>query len=402
MGAAIPLVPALVATVALTVVIGADEPAMIVGEILALVTLALAWRRHRQEPPAEIAVLGSFAATAALAADLERAGGGPHLAGYIAANGPAGGDPYWLGTIAELRTLVERHHIDLLLLGQGAPRMRVFDELERSCWDLPVRMCELSAFYERRFGQVPIAEINAAWLQCVLHPSHRTGIPPAKRALDLLLCASVGVLAIPLLLVLAVLIRLDGGPVLYRQQRVGERGRPFTILKLRTMRVDVTGDTSWTRPGDRRVTRLGARLRRLHVDELPQIVNVLRGEMSFVGPRPEQPHYVRELEQTVPFYHRRHQLRPGITGWAQVRSGYDGSELGTSWKLSHDLYYVKHRSLLLDLRILAATLATPFAAEPFAEPESRPLILGHPAVEMPQELQSAMGAELVQAPATIN
>jgi hypothetical protein len=120
-------------------------------------------------------------------------------------------------------------------------------------------------------------------------------------------------------------------------------------------------------------------LRRTHLDELPQLLNVLRGEMSIVGPRPEQPHYVERLERIIPFYTRRHQLRPGLTGWAQIHCGYAGSERGTMWKLSHDLYYLRHRSFALDVKILLATIVTSCSPPQFREPRQLPFVLGIPA-----------------------
>ena len=143
----------------------------------------------------------------------------------------------------------------------------------------------------------------------------------------------------------------------YRQTRVGERGREFQILKLRTMRIDAQAEgAQWSGAGDARVTGVGKVLRRLHIDELPQIINVLRGEMTLVGPRPEQPQITAELETRFPHYSRRLLVKPGVTGWAQVRCGYAGSELGTAWKLCHDLFYLKHRSTLIDLLIMLETL----------------------------------------------
>ena len=169
----------------------------------------------------------------------------------------------------------------------------------------------------------------------------------------------MALIAAPLAGLAALAILLDDGrPVLYRQLRVGERGRPFEILKLRTMRVDAEREgIRFSSAGDSRVTRVGRILRRTHVDELPQIINVIRGEMRLVGPRPERPEIVTELERTLPHYSGRHHVKPGVTGWAQVRCGYAGSAFGSAWKLCHDLFYLKHRSLLSDSLIMLETLA---------------------------------------------
>ncbi len=164
--------------------------------------------------------------------------------------------------------------------------------------------------------------------------------------------AVLGVVFMPL----ALAIRMDGGPVLHRQTRVGKHGRPFTVVKLRTMRHQPDGATTWTEVGDRRVTAVGHLLRRLHFDELPQCWAMLRGHMSLIGPRPEQPRYVEQLRAEIDFYNTRLTVRPGLTGWAQVNRGYGSSVDDARVKLSYDLYYVKHQSLSLDLIILARTV----------------------------------------------
>ncbi|MEZ5062602.1 MAG: sugar transferase, partial [Solirubrobacterales bacterium] len=176
--------------------------------------------------------------------------------------------------------------------------------------------------------------------------------------IDLVVGVVAGLIALPLVAIgsLAILLT-DGRPITYRQRRVGERGKEFEIIKLRTMRPDSEdADQCWSGADDDRVTAVGRILRRLHIDELPQIVNVLKGDMTLVGPRPEQPQITAQLERVFPHYSRRLLVKPGVTGWAQVRCGYAGSELGTAWKLCHDLYYLKHRSTLVDLLIMLETL----------------------------------------------
>ena len=241
-----------------------------------------------------------------------------------------------------------------------------------------------AAFYERVFGHVALRAINAAWFQWVMHPRYSSRTPPAKRAVDLGIASLIAVLATPLLAVFAVLIKLEGGPALYRQTRIGEGGRPFQILKLRSMRpVAANAPPRWSSVDDDRVTGIGRLLRRTHLDELPQIVNVLKGDMSIVGPRPEQPGFVESLEESVPFYSRRHIVRPGITGWAQVRCGYSGSHEGTLWKMSHDLYYLKHRSIIFDLLILGETMRTLVADTQFPPDLYLPPFVHQPAGQAP-------------------
>jgi lipopolysaccharide/colanic/teichoic acid biosynthesis glycosyltransferase len=218
----------------------------------------------------------------------------------------------------------------------------------------------------------------------------------AKRALDLAIAGLAAVVAGPFMLVIALAIRLeDRGPALLRQSRVGMDGEDFDLLKFRTMIADAhTVGSGWlVAERDPRITRVGRVLRRWSLDELPQMFNVLRGEMSIVGPRPEQPRYVEQLEHSVPFYSRRHRLRPGLTGWAQLHCGYGGSAQGTTWKLSHDLYYLRHRSLALDAQILVRTLTTLVSARQFADLIHRPLVFG-PALE---ELEPEAPVELAPA-----
>jgi lipopolysaccharide/colanic/teichoic acid biosynthesis glycosyltransferase len=240
-------------------------------------------------------------------------------------------------------------------VGTGVSRLLVFDALA-GCLDLHVKYTELSAFYEDVFGNVPTAEINVAWFAHLANADAPHPSAAAKRAFDVCSALALGVLTLPVLACAAVLIRFGGGPVIFAQQRIGEGGRPFLLYKLRTMRVGSGDEPDWAVENDPRTTLVGRFLRRSHIDELPQLWNVLRGEMSLVGPRPEQLGFVVRLEATLPFYQRRHLIRPGLTGWAQVRCGYAGSDAGAAWKLCNDLYYIKYRSPGLDLLVLLETV----------------------------------------------
>ena len=178
------------------------------------------------------------------------------------------------------------------------------------------------------------------------------------RARDVTIGAALLVATLPISLVAMCLIKLESpGPVFYRQLRTGLHGRPFTVLKFRSMRQDAeSGGPCWAAVRDQRVTRIGAYLRATRIDELPQLLNVLRGEMSLIGPRPERPHFVAELAEIIPDYTRRTEILPGITGWAQVNHPYGASVEDARAKLAYDLYYLRHRGRLLDLRILLATV----------------------------------------------
>jgi exopolysaccharide biosynthesis polyprenyl glycosylphosphotransferase len=182
----------------------------------------------------------------------------------------------------------------------------------------------------------------------------------SERAFDLLASAALLAITWPLMLLTMLAIKLEDGinaPVFYRQRRVGFEGCVFDVLKFRSMRLDAEpdGQPRWAQKGDERVTRVGSVIRKARIDELPQIINVLRGDMSFVGPRPERPEFVAELNEKIPYYRERHCVKPGITGWAQLCYPYGSSEHDAAEKLQYDLYYVKNRSLLFDLVILLQT-----------------------------------------------
>jgi exopolysaccharide biosynthesis polyprenyl glycosylphosphotransferase len=180
-----------------------------------------------------------------------------------------------------------------------------------------------------------------------------------KRLFDLTVSAALLVLCFPVLLVAALCIFLESGlPVLYRQERVGRGGRVFTLYKLRSMKADAerNGAVQWAKENDTRITRVGQILRKCRIDELPQLVNVFKGQMSLVGPRPERSFFVDQLTKQIPYFSLRHTVKPGITGWAQVRYAYGASVDDAIEKLQHDLYYVKNHSLFLDIMILVATV----------------------------------------------
>jgi exopolysaccharide biosynthesis polyprenyl glycosylphosphotransferase len=332
---------------------------LLVSTTLGYLASALINRVTPVAAPTRIAVIGSAQSALELSRELRGAGIAPYVVvGRIAydAHRQDHDEAPLLGNLEELGSIVERRQIDLLVMTSEVPRFRVFEEVANTCLHLPVRLMELTGFYEDVFGHVPVAEINAAWFQYIMHPRYSPITPNAKRVLDLVVAIALGVVFLPVLAVCALLVRRDGGPALFTQTRIGEGGRPLAVYKLRTMKTDAGLESQWASPGDPRITRVGAVLRKMHLDELPQIVNVLRGEMSIVGPRPEQPEFVERLEGILPFYSRRHLIKPGITGWAQVRCGYAGSDVGSAWKLCHDLYYLKYRSTAFDLSILVETL----------------------------------------------
>ncbi|OUN01765.1 MAG: hypothetical protein BAA04_04300 [Firmicutes bacterium ZCTH02-B6] len=227
---------------------------------------------------------------------------------------------------------------------------------ESAAMGLPVY--HAASVYEAATAKVSLEHAHAGWLSALFNGN--LGYLPLKRAIDIL-CVLVSLpIVIPLSLVIALLIRLDsGGPVLFWQERVGQGGSVFRLVKFRSMRVDAERNgAQFARPDDDRVTRVGRVLRKYRLDELPQLWNVLKGEMSLIGPRPEQVEFARQFEEEIPFYRWRHRVKPGITGWAQVQQGYAAGVQDTMEKLEYDLYYVKHLSLWLDLNIALKTIVT--------------------------------------------
>jgi exopolysaccharide biosynthesis polyprenyl glycosylphosphotransferase len=220
-----------------------------------------------------------------------------------------------------------------------------------------VRVRTLSLFYDQWLGKLPISELERVSLLFDIGELHRARYGRARRVVDTL-AALAGLVALGgVLPIVWVANRFaNPGPLFYRQARTGKGGRAFQILKLRTMRNDAGTSSSWTTTDDPRITPFGAWLRRFHLDELPQVLNILRGDLSVVGPRPEQPQYVAELTGKIPFYRLRHLVRPGLTGWAQVKYPYGASEMDALEKLQYEFYYLRHQSLALDLRIIGRTL----------------------------------------------
>ncbi|QGG95469.1 sugar transferase [Actinomarinicola tropica] len=219
-----------------------------------------------------------------------------------------------------------------------------------------VRVRTLSMFYEDWLGKLPLTELERVSLLFDIGELHRARYARMKRVVDVV----AGVFGTIVLLVVTPVVLVGNlvanrGPLMFRQERIGKGGQPFTILKFRTMRPGTT-QGEWTSVDDARVTTFGGWLRRSHIDELPQIVNILRGDLSLVGPRPEQARYVRELEEKLPFYGVRHLVRPGLTGWAQVKYGYASDTLDALQKLQYEFFYLRHQSLALDAQIVGRTL----------------------------------------------
>lgn len=339
---------------------------IVVGAWLLLALGAWVKVRASEHMDARVAVIGSAGFARDLAAELVAADvNGYSVVGWVGPEAPNAGNASIgrLAPTAKLREAVLRYGIDLLVVAPpDSPRAETeresYELAAGECVDLQVRMISANQLYEELLGHVPLGTIDAAWFRYIMHPRFTTTPGALGRAFDLVAGVVLSIIALPVLAAAAIAIKLeDGGPIFYRQRRLGELGEQFDMVKLRSMRMDAEADGSaqWSRSDDDRVTSVGKILRRTHVDEIPQLWNVFRGQMTLVGPRPERPEIVVDLEQRFPHYSRRHLVKPGVTGWAQVRCGYAGSESGTAWKLCHDLFYVKHRSFLTDVLILIQT-----------------------------------------------
>jgi len=258
-----------------------------------------------------------------------------------------------------LSEIVSKNDIQKIVVVSGNRRGQVPVDLLLRLRVEGVQVVEAVSFYEEVFGKIWVESIKPSDLIFGGGFSRMMIISFGKRILDLL-AASIGLFfSAPLFMLLPILIKWDSqGPVFYRQERIGEKGQPFSILKFRSMRQDAELATGavWATEDDPRVTKLGKVMRNLRLDELPQLINVLKGEMSFVGPRPERQVFIDTLEKKVPFYALRHAVKPGLTGWAQVRYRYGASEEDALAKHHYDLYYVKHLSLLFDMSIIFATI----------------------------------------------
>lgn len=302
----------------------------------------------------------------------QRRDAGYRIAGFIAVPGVGNGDSprsraelgnaEILGTSAELERIVVERRIDRIVVALAQRRGNFpTDSLLRMSLKNNVNIEECASFYERVTGQVHLDMLRPSWL--IFSGRERdTKVMVMFREIVNRCLAFVGlVLSLPIALLTAIAIKLGSpGGVLYRQQRVGRNGVVFELLKFRSMREDAEADGRpvWASSDDDRVTRFGRFIRKARIDEIPQFWNILKGEMSFIGPRPERPHFVAELSEQVPFYGHRHLVAPGLTGWAQIKYPYGASVADAREKLQYDLYYIKNQSLALDAIIIFETVKT--------------------------------------------
>jgi sugar transferase (PEP-CTERM system associated) len=261
----------------------------------------------------------------------------------------------------DLSEFCAKHRVDEIVVAMDDRRRQFPMDQLLECRLDGVEIVDLVTFLERETGKVRLDVLNPSWM--IFSEGFRQGrIHSAlERVFDIVASLALLIVASPVMLLTAIAIKVTEGiraPVFYRQIRVGQYGRPFQLLKFRSMRQDAErdGKPQWAQKNDSRVTRVGSFIRLTRIDELPQMINVLRGEMSFVGPRPERPEFVNELNERIPYYRERHSIKPGITGWAQLCYPYGSSEQDALEKLQYDLFYVKNHSLVFYIAILVQTV----------------------------------------------
>jgi len=262
-----------------------------------------------------------------------------------------------LGTIDDLPEVLGAQAVDEVVVDSDLTSHAAVGAAVLACLHRRCRVTDQPTFVEKYLNQVPVESITAQWF-LVADVQTTSGYQAVKRILDVAAALAGLTLTLPLWPLIALLIRLDSrGPAFYQQVRAGLHGRPFTICKFRTMYVDAERNGArWAEKNDRRVTRVGRLLRQSRLDELPQLWNILRGEMSLVGPRPERPEFVQKLAELIPHYRQRHLIKPGLTGWAQIHCGYGATVADAHRKLCYDLYYLKHRSIDFDAAIIIRTI----------------------------------------------
>jgi sugar transferase (PEP-CTERM system associated) len=330
--------------------------------------IAFEWTSRRVRPSERLLLVGTNAAAVALAREIHarRHQLGVEIVGFIDPDPTRVGAPVLnpgvIGAIEDIPSIVRARRVHRVVVSLADARGKLpMEKLLELRLD-GVNFDHLASVYEEYTGKIAVENLRPSWL--IFNDGFRKTrrLTAAKRLSDVMIAAFGLLIAAPIMLIVAVAVKLTSpGPVFYHQRRVGQHGRIFTIHKFRSMRQDAeaaTGAVWASKAGDARVTPIGGILRRSRLDELPQLLNVLKGDMSFVGPRPERPEFVGELQKDIPFYGQRHIVRPGITGWAQVRYTYGATAEDALQKLQYDLFYIKHLSIALDLFIILSTIKT--------------------------------------------
>ena len=351
-------------------------PALMLGRSIALIALPLAltlmvawrvsihWFLGHPDFGERILIVGSGDAAVDVAREvLSRPDAGYRVVGFVGTDAEMLGksliNPRVIGLTEELGDIVSREHIDRIVVAMGERRGQFpTDKLLQLSLTGRVSIEEGAAFYERITGRVSLSMVRPSWL-IFTGPGRQKRFTSLSRIVVHCLAAVIGfLLSLPIIIVTAILIKLESrGPVFYKQERVGKNGRTFVLTKFRSMRVDAEKEGPvWASKGDDRTTRVGRIIRKIRVDEIPQFWNIIKGDMNFVGPRPERPHFVAQLAEEIPYYEQRHLIAPGLTGWAQIKYPYGASIEDARQKLQYDLFYIKNHGLVFDAIILFETV----------------------------------------------
>jgi sugar transferase (PEP-CTERM system associated) len=351
-------------------------PALMLGRSISLIALPLAltlmvawrvsihWFLGHPDFGERILIVGSGDAAVDVAREvLSRPDAGYRVVGFVGTDSELLGksliNPRVIGLTEELGDIVSREKINRIIVAMGERRGQFpTDKLLQLSLTGRVWIEEGAAFYERITGRVSLSMIRPSWL-IFTGPGRQKKFTTLARIAVHRLAALLGfLLSLPIIIVTAILIKLESrGPVFYKQERVGKNGRPFVLTKFRSMRVDAEKEGPvWAAKGDDRTTRVGRIIRKVRVDEIPQFWNIIKGDMNFVGPRPERPHFVAQLAEEIPYYEQRHLIAPGLTGWAQIKYPYGASIEDARQKLQYDLFYIKNHGLVFDAIILFETV----------------------------------------------
>jgi sugar transferase (PEP-CTERM system associated) len=351
-------------------------PSLMLGRGISLIALPLAlglmvswrvsihWFLGHPDFGERILIVGSGNLAVEVAREvLNRPDAGYRIIGFVGNDAELLGksliNPRVIGLTEQLDEIVRREHIDRIVVAMGERRGQLpTNKLLQLSLAGEVSIEEGQSFYERVTGRVSLNMLRPSWLIFTGRGRQKRISGFARTAVHWLVALIGAILSLPIVIVTAILIKLESrGPVFYKQERVGQNGRRFTLTKFRSMRVDAEQDGPvWASKGDSRTTRVGRVIRKIRVDEIPQFWNILKGEMSFVGPRPERPHFVAQLAEEIPFYEQRHLIAPGLTGWAQIKYPYGASIEDARQKLQYDLFYIKNHGLVLDAIIIFETI----------------------------------------------
>ena len=351
-------------------------PGLMLGRGISLIALPLAlalmvswrvsihWFLGHPDFGERILIVGSGNLAVEVAREvLNRPDAGYRIVGFVGNDAELLGksliNPRVIGLTEQLDQIVKREDIDRIVVAMGERRGQLpTNKLLQLSLTGEVNIEEGASFYERITGRVSLNMLRPSWLIFTGRGRQKKLSGVARSAVHWFVALVGAILSLPIVIVTAILIKLESrGPIFYKQERVGKNGRTFVLAKFRSMRVDAEQDGPvWASKSDSRTTRVGRVIRKIRVDEIPQFWNILTGEMSFVGPRPERPHFVAQLAEEIPFYEQRHLIAPGLTGWAQINYPYGASIEDARQKLQYDLFYIKNHSLVLDAYIMFDTI----------------------------------------------